>query len=87
MPRLKKKFSFPGKVHRTDIYMWVSNNAEPGIFNLKIMGQTVFRLNYPFKLFKWYHTCQSWNGHTGEWQVFVNSHRIGRGYHNLVNYV
>ncbi|KAK6621882.1 hypothetical protein RUM44_001689 [Polyplax serrata] len=78
--------SYAAKPHHKDIYMWISNlNAhEPALFNMKVMGQTIFRLNYPIQLYKWYHTCQSWNGNTGEWQVWVNSHRIGRGFHNLL---
>nr|CAI5823674.1 unnamed protein product [Callosobruchus analis] len=36
----------------------------------------------PARLNKWYHTCQSWNGKTGEWQIWVNAERVGRGFHN-----
>lgn len=51
-------------------------------------GHTFFRLNYPLRLKKWYHTCQSWNGKTGEWQIWVNAERVGRGFHNrLVGHV
>ncbi|CAH2267106.1 jg25263, partial [Pararge aegeria aegeria] len=36
----------------------------------------------------WYHSCQSWNGKTGEWQIWVNAERVGRGFHNrLVGHV
>lgn len=67
--------------------MWMDNLQEPGVFSMKVKGQAIFRLNYPIKLYKWYHTCQSWNGHTGEWQVWVDGHRIARGFHNSVSIV
>lgn len=51
---------------------------------LVVNGHTIHRLNYPIKLFTWYHMCQSWNGKTGEWQVWVNNERIGRGFYNLL---
>uniref|UniRef100_A0A182SL46 Uncharacterized protein n=1 Tax=Anopheles maculatus TaxID=74869 RepID=A0A182SL46_9DIPT len=36
---------------------------------------------------KWHHACASWNGKTGEWQLWIKSERVGRGFHNrLVNY-
>ncbi|KAF9800386.1 hypothetical protein SFRURICE_015896, partial [Spodoptera frugiperda] len=36
----------------------------------------------------WYHNCQSWNGKTGEWQIWVNAERVGRGFNNrLVGHV
>lgn len=28
--------------------------------------------------------CNSWNGNTGEWQLWVNAERVGRGFHNRV---
>lgn len=67
------------------ILMWVSNTERSNYYNMKVNGHTIFRLNYPIRLNKWYHTCQSWNGKTGEWQVWVNAERIGRGFHNLVS--
>lgn len=42
------------------------------------------RLNYPLKLRKWHHACASWNGKTGEWQLWVKAERVGRGFHNRV---
>ncbi|KAL3282965.1 hypothetical protein HHI36_006123 [Cryptolaemus montrouzieri] len=49
---------------------------------MAVEGHTFYRLNYPLRLNKWYHTCQSWNGKTGEWQIWVNAERVGRGFHN-----
>lgn len=43
-----------------------------------------YRLNYPLKLRKWHHACVSWNGKTGEWQLWVKAERVGRGFHNRV---
>ncbi|XP_039281055.1 uncharacterized protein LOC120350651 [Nilaparvata lugens] len=67
-----------------DIYSWVSNSDRASFYMLSVMGHTLYRLNYPVRLNKWYHACQSWNGRTGEWQIWVNSERIGRGFYNLV---
>lgn len=44
-----------------------------------------YRLNYPLKLRKWHHMCTSWNGKTGEWQLWVKAERVGRGFHNRVS--
>lgn len=41
-------------------------------------------INFVFN-FSWYHSCQSWNGKTGEWQIWVNAERVGRGFHNRVS--
>ncbi|KAL4718846.1 hypothetical protein ACJJTC_001037 [Scirpophaga incertulas] len=39
-------------------------------------------------IIRWYHSCQSWNGKTGEWQIWVNAERVGRGFNNrLVGHV
>lgn len=55
---------------------------------MAVEGHTFYRLNYPLRLNRWYHTCQSWNGKTGEWQIWVNAERVGRGFHNrLVGHV
>ncbi|KAJ8935981.1 hypothetical protein NQ318_000851 [Aromia moschata] len=64
------------------IYSWVANTARSSYFSLAVEGHTFYRLNYPLRLNKWYHTCQSWNGKTGEWQIWVNAERVGRGFHN-----
>ncbi|CAG9859038.1 unnamed protein product [Phyllotreta striolata] len=70
------------------IYSWISNTERSSYFSLVVEGHTFYRLNYPFRLNRWYHTCQSWNGKTGEWQIWVNAERVGRGFHNrLVNHV
>ncbi|KAJ0183663.1 hypothetical protein K1T71_000086 [Dendrolimus kikuchii] len=71
-----------------EISVWISNNDDYSFFSMAIHGQTFFRLNYPLKLNVWYHSCQSWNGKTGEWQIWVNAERVGRGFHNrLVGHV
>ncbi|XP_050429968.1 uncharacterized protein LOC126839066 [Adelges cooleyi] len=75
-------YSLPGR-HRV-IYSWIENSPEKTYYNLAINGHTIYRMNYPEKLFKWYHVCQSWNGHTGEWQLWVNTERVGRGFYNLM---
>ncbi|XP_067005035.1 uncharacterized protein b6 [Anabrus simplex] len=70
------------------ILSWVSNSQRSSYLSLSVMGHTFYRLNYPFRLYRWYHSCQSWNGKTGEWQTWVNAERVGRGFHNrLVGYV
>lgn len=43
------------------------------------------RLNYPLRMRQWHHMCSSWNGKTGEWQVWLKAERIGRGFHNSVS--
>ena len=68
----------------TAILSWVSNTKRSSFISLAIDGHTFYRLNYPLKVFQWYHLCQSWNGHTGEWQLWVNGERVGRGFHNRV---
>jgi len=64
------------------IYSWVSNSNTASYYHLSIDGHTLYRLNYPLRINRWYHTCQSWNGKTGEWQIWVNAERVGRGFHN-----
>ncbi|KAJ8737495.1 hypothetical protein PYW08_000090 [Mythimna loreyi] len=71
-----------------EISAWISNTEEASYFSMAVHGQTFFRLNYPLKLNAWYHSCQSWNGKTGEWQIWVNAERVGRGFNNrLVGHV
>ncbi|XP_075211353.1 pentraxin-related protein b6 [Lycorma delicatula] len=78
-------FAYSSSHDRTrDVYSWVSNDVRSSYYMLAVMGQTMYRLNYPVRLHKWYHSCQSWNGRTGEWQIWINSERIGRGFHNLL---
>lgn len=67
------------------ILSWISNTERSSYFSLAVEGHTFYRLNYPLRLNRWYHTCQSWNGRTGEWQIWVNAERVGRGFHNRVN--
>ncbi|XP_034236467.1 uncharacterized protein LOC117642405 [Thrips palmi] len=81
---------FSYAIHDTPraILSWVSATDRSTYFSMSVDGHTLFRLNYPLRLNRWYHSCQSWNGRTGEWQVWVNAERVGRGFHNLlVNHV
>lgn len=48
-------------------------------------GYSLYRLGYPLAMKKWHHTCTSWNGKTGEWQLWVKSERVGRGFYNRVS--
>ncbi|CAH0684708.1 unnamed protein product [Chilo suppressalis] len=75
-------FSYSVGDNPREILAWISNTNEASYFSMAVHGQTFFRLNYPLKLNKWYHSCQSWNGKTGEWQIWVNAERVGRGFHN-----
>lgn len=52
---------------------------------MAVHGQSLFRLNYPFRMRRWHHACASWNGKTGEWQLWVKGERVGRGFHNRVS--
>lgn len=63
------------------------NSPTKSFYVLAINDHILYRINHPIKLHKWYHTCQSWNGKTGEWQLWVNGERVGRGYYNLVSTV
>ncbi|KAI4491120.1 hypothetical protein M0802_010430 [Mischocyttarus mexicanus] len=70
------------------ILSWVANTPRSSYFMMNVDGHNLYRLNYPLRLNKWYHTCQSWNGRTGEWQIWVNDERVGRGFNNrLVGHV
>ncbi|XP_043521494.1 uncharacterized protein LOC122534680 isoform X1 [Frieseomelitta varia] len=70
------------------ILSWVANTARSSYYMMNIDGHNLYRLNYPLRLNKWYHSCQSWNGRTGEWQIWVNDERVGRGFNNrLVRHV
>lgn len=64
--------------------MWIANSNKQSFISMAIHGQSLFRLNYPLKMFKWHHMCGSWNGKTGEWQLWVRAERVGRGFHNRV---
>lgn len=75
-------FSYSVGDNHKEISSWISNTDEASYFSMAVHGQTFFRLNYPLKLNTWYHSCQSWNGKTGEWQIWVNAERVGRGFHN-----
>lgn len=67
------------------ILSWVANTARSSYYMLNVNGHNLYRLNYPLRLNKWYHSCQSWNGRTGEWQIWVNDERVGRGFNNRVS--
>lgn len=78
-------FNFPVDGQPRAVYAWVSNTERSSYYSLSVEGHTFYRLNYPLRLNRWYHTCQSWNGKTGEWQIWVNGERVGRGFHNRVS--
>ncbi|KAK9500071.1 hypothetical protein O3M35_001409 [Rhynocoris fuscipes] len=77
-------FSYALRDQPREIVSWVSNTVRSSFYQLAIGGHTIYRLNYPVRLYKWYHACQSWNGRTGEWQLWVDSERVGRGFYNLL---
>ncbi|XP_070499930.1 uncharacterized protein b6 [Chironomus tepperi] len=65
-----------------EIQFWVSNVNSSSFVTLAVRGYSLYRLGYPFQMKKWHHTCTSWNGKTGEWQLWVKSERVGRGFYN-----
>ncbi|XP_054727265.1 uncharacterized protein LOC129236957 [Anastrepha obliqua] len=67
-----------------EFQFWVSNSQNSSFISMAIKGQQVYRLNYPLRVRQWHHQCSSWNGKTGEWQVWVKSERVGRGFHNAL---
>uniref|UniRef100_A0A336MZ13 CSON010308 protein n=1 Tax=Culicoides sonorensis TaxID=179676 RepID=A0A336MZ13_CULSO len=68
--------------------MWIANTNKQSFISMAVHGQSLYRLNYPLKMFQWHHMCSSWNGKTGEWQLWVKAERVGRGFHNrLVSHV
>nr|XP_012217312.1 PREDICTED: neuronal pentraxin-1-like [Linepithema humile] len=67
------------------ILSWIANTPRSSYYMFNINGHNLYRLNYPLRLNKWYHSCQSWNGRTGEWQIWVNDERVGRGFNNRVS--
>ncbi|XP_037809536.1 uncharacterized protein LOC119602218 [Lucilia sericata] len=69
--------------HR-DFQFWVANAKNSSFLSMAIKGQQMYRLNYPLRVRQWHHTCTSWNGKTGEWQVWLKAERIGRGFHNAL---
>lgn len=68
-----------------EIQFWVSNVNSSSFMSLSVRGYSLYRLNYPLAMKKWHHTCTSWNGKTGEWQLWVKSERVGRGFYNRVS--
>nr|XP_018907084.1 PREDICTED: uncharacterized protein LOC109037046 isoform X2 [Bemisia tabaci] len=77
-------FSYSLPHQPKEILSWISNVEKQSYYMFAINGKTMYRLNYPVKLQRWYHTCQSWNGKTAEWQIWVNNERVGRGYYNIL---
>ncbi|XP_017062925.1 uncharacterized protein LOC108102442 [Drosophila eugracilis] len=65
-----------------EVQIWVANAQNSSFLSMAIKGQQMYRLNYPLKMRQWHHMCSSWNGKTGEWQVWLKAERIGRGFHN-----
>ncbi|XP_066584528.1 uncharacterized protein [Prorops nasuta] len=81
-------FSYAVGDQPRSILSWVANTPRSSYYMMNIDGHNLYRLNYPLRLNKWYHSCQSWNGRTGEWQIWVNDERVGRGFNNrLVGHV
>jgi hypothetical protein len=71
-----------------EIQFWVANvNSTQSFLTLAVRGHSLYRLNYPLAMKKWHHTCTSWNGKTGEWQLWVKSERVGRGFYNRVSLI
>ncbi|XP_066903614.1 uncharacterized protein b6 [Halyomorpha halys] len=77
-------FSYGLKDQPREVVVWVANDERSSYYQLAIGGHTIYRVNYPVRLHKWYHACQSWNARTGEWQLWVNSERVSRGFYNLL---
>ncbi|KAG4070161.1 hypothetical protein HA402_003851 [Bradysia odoriphaga] len=67
-----------------EIQFWIANSKGASFFSLAVHGQSLFRLNYPVRMRKWHHACASWNGKTGEWQLWVKAERVGRGFHHRI---
>ncbi|XP_012285014.1 uncharacterized protein LOC105702210 [Orussus abietinus] len=81
-------FSYAVGDQSRGILSWVANTPRSSYYMMNVDGHNLYRLNYPLRLNKWYHSCQSWNGRTGEWQIWVNDERVGRGFNNrLVGHV
>jgi Pentaxin family len=68
-----------------EIQFWVANVNASSFISLAVRGHSLYRLNYPLAMKKWHHMCTSWNGKTGEWQLWVSSERVGRGFYNRVS--
>jgi hypothetical protein len=78
----------PFSVHdeAREIQFWIANaNSTQSFISLAVRGHSLYRLNYPLAMKKWHHMCTSWNGKTGEWQLWVKSERVGRGFYNRVS--
>ncbi|XP_018799826.1 PREDICTED: uncharacterized protein LOC108975637 [Bactrocera latifrons] len=67
-----------------EFQFWVSNSQNSSFISMAIKGQQIYRLNYALRVRQWHQQCSSWNGKTGEWQVWVKSERIGRGFNNAL---
>ncbi|KAL0105676.1 hypothetical protein PUN28_015859 [Cardiocondyla obscurior] len=80
-------FSYAAGDQPRGILAWVANTPRSSYYMLNVNGHNLYRLNYPLRLNKWYHSCTSWNGRTGEWQIWVNDERVGRGFNNRVSII
>ncbi|XP_031776591.1 uncharacterized protein LOC100116515 isoform X2 [Nasonia vitripennis] len=81
-------FSYAVQGQPRAILSWIANTERSSYYMMSVDGHNLYRLNYPLQLNKWYHSCQSWNGHTGEWQIWINDERVGRGFNNrLVGHI
>lgn len=67
-----------------EIQFWVANSNSSSFVSMAVRGHSLYRLNYPLGLKKWHHFCTSWNGKTGEWQLWIKAERVGRGFYNRV---
>lgn len=74
--------TYEAEKEQREIQIWVANAQNSSFLSMAIKGQQMYRLNYPLKMRQWHHMCSSWNGKTGEWQVWLKAERIGRGFHN-----
>lgn len=76
--------TYSDKKEKRQIQFWVANSKNSSFISMAIRGQQVYRLNYPLRTRQWHHICTSWNGKSGEWQVWLKAERIGRGFHNAL---
>ncbi|XP_055846049.1 uncharacterized protein LOC129911989 [Episyrphus balteatus] len=76
--------TYSDKKEKRQIQFWIANSKNSSFVSMAIRGQQVYRLNYPLRTRQWHHICTSWNGKSGEWQVWLKAERIGRGFHNAL---
>ena len=56
---------------------WINSNDST--LRMAIRENLVYKVPGHIRKNKWHHICQSWNGLLGEWQIFLDGKRIGRG--------